>query len=790
MDERTLRILEYDKILEMLAAVAPTEGSAARALALRPFTDPDKVREAQARTSDAKMLMGLKGMPSFGRVKDISEAVDRAGKQAVLSLRELLDCAAVLKTSAGLKGYFSSERFPDTSLGEIFERLTGNRDLELRITRTVIAEDFVADDASPELSSIRRKIRLTDAKIKEMLQKYVSGQSKYLQENIVTTRGGRMVIPVKAEYRNEVKGLIHDTSNSGATLFIEPLAVVEANNELRELEIREAKEIERILRELSEAVWASGDVLVRDYYNITELAFYFACAQLSYDMEASSPKISDRMVIDLVKARHPLLDREKVVPVTVSLGRDYRMMVITGPNTGGKTVTLKTLGLFVLMAQSGLHIPAEDTSSVGVFDEVFSDIGDEQSIEMSLSTFSSHMKVIVSIINRVRGNSLVLYDELGSGTDPVEGAALAMAILEEARMSGVLCAATTHYAELKAYAIETEGVVNASCEFDIETLSPTYRLIIGAPGKSNAFAISENLGLPLDIIKRAERYVDTGSRSFEAVIEKLDEQRLLLEKEREAEAERERKSRAERESMERELKQRLENAEKESKKMLAKAHELLDGARATSEFVMGKLEDLKKQQNSEGFASSMAEARAEMRRRMREYGDKLDPVGIEDDGEEDDGTVFGKGDVVIHRAIGTRGKLLEDPDKNGFAQALMGSVKMKVNTKDLKLAMKAEQAEREEKKNQRSTFRASVKRDFKTECDVRGMTGEEAWVVVDAYIDSAIIAGTHTATVIHGKGTGALRSSLWNRFKNDKRIKSFRAGSYGEGDYGVTVLEV
>ncbi len=790
MNNKAITILEFDKILEMLADIAPTEGAAEMARRLRPSSDIEKVRLSQRRTSDAKGLIGLKGMPSFGRVRDIREAVDRTGKDAVLSLRELLDIAGVLRTARSLYDYSRGDKVVGTSLEEIFGRLEIFRSLEERITRTVVAEDFIADEASPLLSDIRRKKRNTDAKIKEMLQKYVSGQSKYLQENIVTTRAGRMVIPVKAEYRNEVKGLIHDTSNSGATLFIEPMAVVEANNELRELEIKEAKEIERILKELSAAVNESGDGIVLDYLNITELAFIFACAELSYKMDASEPKITDKKIISLFRARHPLLDQKKVVPVTIELGRSYKMMVITGPNTGGKTVTLKTLGLFVLMAQAGLHVPAEDTSEIGVFDEVFSDIGDEQSIEMSLSTFSAHMKSIVSIINNVTPDSLVLYDELGSGTDPVEGAALAMAILEEARNVGFLCAATTHYAELKAYAIETDGVVNASCEFDVNTLSPTYRLIIGTPGKSNAFAISENLGLPLDIIKKAERFVDSGSRNFESVIEKLESTRISLEKERADFAKEKAQFRKKKEEEQKELERRLHDAEKDSERMLAKSREMLDGARATSEFVLGQLEELKRKQNSADFASAISESKIAMRKRMREYGDKLDPVGSIADDSEYGAVPLHKGDVVIHRNLGTRGTLVDEPDKNGNANALIGSVKMRVNVKDLKLAETAEASKKAQEKERNSSFRASVTKSFKPECDVRGMTGEEAWVVVDGYIDSAIISGIHSATVIHGKGTGALRAALWQRFKADKRIKSFRAGSYGEGDYGVTVLEL
>ena len=786
MNSKALYTLEFDKITELLAELAPTEGSAEMAHNLTPSSDIEKVRLRQQHTTDAKTLIGLKGTPSFGRVKDIRPSVERAEKDAMLSLRELLDCAAVFKTARQLLDYVQGEKTPQTSLGEIFERLIPNRSLEEKITRSILADDFVADEASHELGEIRRKKRATDNKIKELLQKYVSGQSKYLQENIVTTRGGRFVIPVKAEYRNEVKGLIHDTSSSGATLFIEPMAVVEANNELRELESKEEHEIERIIRDLSAGVAVSGNSLTLDYLNITELAFIFTCAELSYKMNAAAPQIVDRPLVDLYRARHPLLDKDKVVPITVSLGRDYRMLVITGPNTGGKTVTLKTIGLFTLMAQAGLHIPADDTSKIGVFDEVFSDIGDEQSIEQSLSTFSSHMKGIVNIIDKMTDKSLVLFDELCSGTDPVEGAALAMAILEETRMNKTLCAATTHYAELKAYAIETEDVVNASCEFDVNTLCPTYRLIIGTPGKSNAFAISEKLGLSPTIVKRAEQFVDTGSRSFEEVIEKLEKTRMELEKEK-ADAEKARREfEEERRKTETELEKRLAGAEKEAQTMKKKAQELLDGARATSDYVMRQLEEAKKQQD----ADKLAEAKKAIRSKVREFDDKMNPItDYVDDEEYVLPRALKKGDAVIHRNLGTQGILLDDPDKNGAVNVRMGAVKMRVNVKDLKLLEDAESVAKKEKKKQ-SIARAQVTKSFKLECDVRGMTGEEAWFVVDRYIDNAILAGVHSATIIHGKGTGALRNALWMRFKEDKRIKSFRAGAFGEGDYGVTVLEL
>lgn len=791
MNSKALYTLEFNKILEQLAELAETEGAAEMALHLTPSSDIEKVRRMQQRTTDAKMLVGIKGTPSFGHIKDIRPTIERAEKDAILSLRELLDCAAVLRTARSLTDYVKGERTPETSLAEVFGRLIPNRHLEEKISRSVIAEDFVADEASPELGEIRRKIRQTNSRIKDMLQKYVSGQSKYLQENIVTTRGGRFVIPVKAEYRSEVKGLIHDTSQSGATLFIEPMNVVEANNELRELESKEAHEIERILRDLSAGVAVSGDSLVLDYLNITELAFVFACASLSYKMDASPANISEKKKIELYRARHPLLDPKTVVPITVSLGQDYRMLVITGPNTGGKTVTLKTLGLLTLMTQAGLHIPAEDTSSIGIFDDVFSDIGDEQSIEQSLSTFSSHMKGIVSILEHMTENSLVLFDELGSGTDPVEGAAIAMSILEETRLMGTLCAATTHYAELKAYALETAGVTNASCEFDVATLRPTYRLIVGTPGKSNAFAIAEKLGLSPVIVERAGHFVDTGSRNFEAVLEKLDKTRSELEREK-AEAE---KASAEfeayRKKAEAELTKRLAGAEKEAETMRKKAEELLSGARATSEYVFSQLEEVKKQRDSERLGEKLSETKRSVRQKMRDYENASTPANAKTVADEDYvlPRALVKGDRVAHRKLGTQGTLADDPDRNGNVNVLMGAIKMRVSVNDLMLIEGAESAAKVAERRQ-SSVRAAITKAFKPECDVRGMIGDEAWFVVDRYLDDAIVAGIRSVTIIHGKGTGALRNALWNRFKGDSRVKSFRPGQYGEGDYGVTIVDM
>ena len=791
--EKSMRTLEFDKILNILADLAQTEGAKSLVINLTPSSNPEEILKRQRKTSDAKRLAGIKGLPSFGRIKDISASVERAQKDATLTTRELLDIAAVLRTSRTLLDYSRGDRRFETSIDEIFERLISNRVLEDKITRAIPSEDMIADEASSTLSEIRRKKRLVSNKIRDLLQKYTAGNehSKYLQENIVTTRGGRYVIPVKSEYKNEVKGLVHDTSASGATLFIEPMAVVEANNELRTLESQESHEIERILLELSVYAADSAEALRLNYLNITDLAFIFACADLSFKMQAAKPELSTDRTVHLRKARHPLLDQKKVVPVTIEMGGEYRMMVITGPNTGGKTVALKTIGLFALMAQSGLHIPAEEPSRICVFDQILSDIGDEQSIEQSLSTFSSHMVGIVSIMDRLTDRSLVLFDELGAGTDPIEGAALAMAILEDVLKIGAMCAATTHYAELKAFALETVGVINAACEFDIETLKPTYKLIIGAPGKSNAFAISEKLGLQEKIVRRAQELVDSENKSFENVIEKLETSRMDMEKERETASNLRIEFEKFKREKEAELNKRFAESDKEIENAKQKAHQMMVGAKATSEFIFQQLDEIKKQQESDRFAEGLAEAKRTIRARMREYDDQYNTVEVPED-EYVLPRELKKGDEVILRNINKRGVLLDNPDKNGNVSVQAGVVKTKTNVGNLKLIdeSKVTVSDAEKKQQAINTYRTKISRDFRPETDVRGMTGDDAWFVIDKYLDEANVAGIKSVTIIHGKGTGALRSALWTLLKKDPRVTSHRAGNFGEGDYGVTVVEL
>ncbi|MBE6693171.1 MAG: endonuclease MutS2 [Ruminococcaceae bacterium] len=793
--DKTIRTLEFDKICALLAECAETEGAVEMAHTLTPSDDTYTVLRRQRRTTDAQRLANVKGAPSFGRIKDVSEACERAEKGAALSPRDLLEIAKILKSARILSDYHTGNHPFDTSLDEIFERLIPNRTVEDKISRAILSEDMIADEASPALADIRRKIRNENAKIKETLQKMITSNAKYLQENIVTMRGGRYVIPVKAECKNEVKGLVHDTSSKGSTIFIEPMAVVESNNEIRLLQTREEHEIERILAELSAAVADISDGVLLNVKNINELAFIFACAELSNRMKGISPTISGDRQVRLIGARHPLIDKNKVVPIDIAIGGEYDSLVITGPNTGGKTVSLKTVGLFALMTQAGLHIPAEPNSAICIYDNILVDLGDEQSIEQSLSTFSSHMVNIVSIVKHVGERSLVLFDELGGGTDPVEGAALAIAVIEAVRATGAACIATTHYAELKAYALETDGVCNASCEFDVATLKPTYRLIIGSPGKSNAFAISEKLGLPESIIKRAEMLVSTENKSFENVIEQLEATRLSLDRERE-EAER---LRVEYEAFklksERELRQKLESAEREAEKLRAKAAGMVASAKASCDFIYEQMEKMKRAKDSAREAEELEAARRAVREHLRSHGDAFDPIDTrapEDEGEYVLPRPLKKGDKVRIVSIGKEGYLMEDPNSRGMVNVQAGILKTKAKVSDLRLILEEATVTEAKsgKKMPASSYSVERSNSFKTEIDLRGMIGDEAWFAVDKYLDDALMYNVQTVHLIHGKGTGALKNALWKYLRTDSRIASFRLGKYGEGDGGVTVVEL
>ena len=789
--EKTLITLEFDKIRAMLAALCPTKGAAEEALLLVPDDRIDVIVRKQRRTTDARRLLDAKGMPPFGSAVAMEDICERALKGAVLTPRELLDAAGILRSARSLLDYIRANKLFDTSIDEIFERMLPHRALEDRIYRSIISDDMISDDASSALADIRRKIRASNSRIKETLSKYISGSySKYLQENIVTQRSGRYVVPVKIEYRNEVKGLIHDTSSSGATVFVEPMAVVEANNELRMLEAKEQHEIERILSELSASIAGFAPSLLLNYQNITELAFIFGCASLSEKMDAREPHLTEKRSCNLIKARHPLIDKDTVVPISVHLGEEFDTLIITGPNTGGKTVTLKTLGLFALMAQAGLHLPLDEGSSLCVFEKILVDLGDEQSIEQSLSTFSSHMVTIVSIVKERNERSLVLFDELGAGTDPVEGAALAVAVIEDIRSAGALCAATTHYTELKTYAMDTEGVCNASCEFDVETLRPTYKLIIGAPGKSNAFAISEKLGLPSSIVKRAGNYVASENRAMERILGELESARQAAERERD-EAARMRKEYEEfRADAEKTLEEKLKASERELNNARNKAQSMVESAKRSADYIMEEMDKLRKAKESERLADELARARRDIREHLRVNSDSYDPIEVRKDENYVLPRPLRKGDEVIIVSLGKKATVIELPDRSGKVGVQAGIIKTKAALDDLRLVEEEAKILSRGEKKAPSAYRMTVSRDFKDEIDLRGKTGDEAWSAVDKYFDEAAIAGFHTIRLIHGKGTGALKKALWDYLKKDGRVASFRIGQFGEGDGGVTVVEL
>ncbi len=786
-NKKYINSIEFNKIQAMLAECIPLSFVKERAYELEPYEDIEETVKAQSETASAVKLLSFKGMPPFGGVKDVSDAVDRACKGATLTPRELLDCAALFRSARSLHEYSTVNRTFETPIDIIFERLLINKSIENEISKAIISEDMIADEASPKLSDIRRGIRKTNSKIKDTLQKYTGGAySKYLQDSLVTIRSGRYVIPVKAEYKNEVKGLIHDTSSSGATVFIEPMSVVEANNELRTLESEEKAEIERILSNLSSLVASYAESSRLNLLNISDLAFIFGCGQLATRMDACEPKITEKGEIILKKARHPLISKDKVVPVDVRLGDEYDTIVITGPNTGGKTVVLKTLGLFSVMAQSGLHIPVNDGSQVRMLDNVLADIGDEQSIEQSLSTFSSHMVNIVSMLDDITDRSLVLFDELGVGTDPVEGAALAVSIIEEIRKNGALCAATTHYAELKVYALRTKGVINANCEFDVDTLKPTYRLILGTPGKSNAFAISAKLGIPQGIIERANEHIESDKQSFEDVIGKLEEERVREQK-RKMELE---SLKAEFEAYRIDAQNKIDSSLRKAKEIEEKAEEkaraTIEGARISSEYVFNELDKLRKQKDAKNFGDELAKTRADVRKYMNEY----DSANTQKRSEKEEKYVLPRalrvGDEVLLVSIDKTGTITEIKGDNVVVQT--GLIKTKTKVSNLRLLDTPIVITAEKKKKTAKAYISSVDRSCSSELDLRGKTGDEAWPIIDRYLDRASMAGLNSVRLIHGKGTGALKNYIWGMLRNDSRIENYRMGVHGEGDGGVTVV--
>ena len=782
--EKSMATLELPQVLALLADCAATLEGKERCLALRPLTDLDDVARAQEETSAAVKMLILRGSPGFSGVKPVSASLQRADMGGSLSTRELLDIASVLRCARGARDYGDSEE--KTVISHLFRSLTPNRFLEDSITNSILSEEEIADSASSELASIRRHMRSTEARVRDILQRLISSnQSKYLQESIITIRSDRYVVPVKAEHKNAIPGLVHDVSSSGSTFFIEPMGVVKANNELRELAAREKKEIERILAELSAQCAAHKEDIGEDYTLLILLDTIFARGQLSLKMEASQPGLSERY-LRLRGARHPLLDKKKAVANDLELGDRFDTLVITGPNTGGKTVTLKTLGLITLMAQCGLHIPAKSDSTVRVFRRVLSDIGDEQSIAQSLSTFSSHMTNIVGILKEADGQTLILFDELGAGTDPVEGAALAAAVIESARELGALVAATTHYAELKVYAMTTPGVENASCEFNVDTLAPTYRLVMGIPGKSNAFAISRRLGLPEEIIDRAAARLDAENVRFEDVLTKLDQQRQEMEKDR-AEARRLKLEMEQSAGKAREYRTRLEEERsKVVEKAQAEARAIIQEARDASDLALSELKELKKRQDLDW--QQVNDGRAEARRLLNEAERSIGGAAQEPEAPPPTRPARA-GDTVELVSMGTRASVLS-VNKDGTLQLQAGILKITAKQDEVRVVEGETQSQKEARRivqRAQHTLRAAA---APSEIDLRGMMTDEAIAVLDRFLDTAMMGKLESVTIIHGKGTGAVRKAVREHLKRSRYIKSFRPGRYGEGEDGVTVAEL
>ena len=783
--------LELHKILEMLSEEASNTKTKEMALALTPESDIDVVRSEMKKTSDAFDLSVKYGTPAFSNFKDIRGALHRASSGASLSLRELLDIAQMLYQIRMLSDWYKSTENEETSIGYLFVSLAPNKYLEDKIKNAVVSEDEISDMASHELANIRRKIAQAGVRIRESLDKLIrsSEVQKSLRENIVTMRDGRYVLPVKADFKGNVPGLVHATSATGSTYFIEPISVVEANNDIKVLQGEEQDEIDRIIAELSADCAAYAEALSADYVTCAEINLYFAKSNLGAKMRGCIPELSDDGVIDLKKARHPLIDKKKVVPVDIKLGEDYNALIVTGPNTGGKTVILKTTGLLSAMAMCGLMIPASDGSKVSVFDNILVDIGDQQSIEQSLSTFSSHISNVVKILDAANEKSLILMDELGSGTDPVEGAALAVSIIENMVAKGSKLLVTTHYQELKLFAIETPGIENASCEFDIATLQPTYRLIIGSPGKSNAFSISSKLGISDDIINRANELVSTENQRFEEVVAQLEASRRELEKQHD-EIEKLKNEQAEKVAeLDKEIADLNSKKESELEKARVQAMRIVESCRMQSEQLLDELADIRKQKEKSNFAQLAINAKSKNKSALDKMYDTANPVQNKEHKEYKLPRPLKRGDHVLIFDIDKKGILASDPDSNGNVFVQAGIMKTKVNVNKLRL-LEPEKITMQNKKISTKNVRGKMQRTPSLELDIRGCAVDEGIHELDMFIDNAVLTGAGIITVIHGKGTGVLRQGIQNHLKKHPSVKSFRSGVFGEGEDGVTVIEL
>lgn len=785
--------LELHKILDMLESEASNEHTKSMVRGLEPLNDLEKVKKEIQKTSDAFDLSGKNGSPAFYNFKDIRGSLHRAQSGASLSLRELLDIAGMLRQICMLDDwYISCGCEEENSLTYLFTSLSPNKNLEKKITEAIISEDEISDMASPELADIRRKISRAGLHIRESLDKMVRSAEvqKSLQESVVTIRDGRFVLPVKAEHKGKIQGIVHASSASGSTLFIEPIAVVEANNDIRILKDREQEEIERIISELSMECGAYAETISADYETCAELNLYFAKSNLAAKMKASVPEISDDGKIDLKRARHPLIDSSKVVPVDIRLGYDYDSLIITGPNTGGKTVLLKTVGLLTSMVMCGMMIPASDGSHISVFDNILVDIGDMQSIENDLSTFSSHISNTVEICRRADDRSLILLDELGSGTDPVEGAALAVSIINKLRSMGARLMVTTHYQELKIYALDTEGAENGSCEFDVTTLRPTYRLIMGAPGKSNAFSISSKLGIDKDIIENAKALVSGENRRFEEVIEQLensrkeydrlnDEVRILKQQHEQL-----------KEELEQERKRFNDSKDAEFEKARIAAMRIVENCRVESDKLLDELAEIRKEKNKASFENSAISAKSKSRSALDRMYKEANPVRPAEKKEYVLPRPLKRGDHVLIFDIDKKGILASDPDNNGNVYVQAGIMKTKTNIKNLRLIEAEKVTYKSNKVSTTKNVRGKMQRKTSLELDIRGYAVDEGIIEVDSFIDNAVMGHAGIVTIVHGKGTGVLRAGIQKHLKNHPSVKSFRNGVFGEGEDGVTVVEL
>lgn len=790
MNEKGLKILEYDKIIQMLSEKADSAPGKKCCQELQPMTDLQEINTAQTETEDALARIFKLGSTSFGSNQEIGFALKSLEIGSTLSMPELLRIAKLLDNVNRIKTYGRKDRedTPEDSLDPYFEQLTPLTQLSGEIGRCILSEDEMADDASPGLKHVRRSILLTNEKVHNQLNSMITGSYRtYLQDAVITMRDNRYCIPVKSEYKGQVHGMVHDQSSTGSTFFIEPAAVVELNNQLRELEIQEKVEIEKVLADLSGQAAEHVQELAENQKIMTHLDFVFAKAKLALDQNATRPVFNTDHYIHLRKGRHPLLPKDKVVPIDIHLGKDFDLLIIIGPNTGGKTVSLKTVGLFTLMGQAGLHIPALDRSELSIFTKVYADIGDEQSIEQSLSTFSSHMTSIVRILKHADENSLCLFDELGAGTDPTEGAALAIAILNYLHDRGIRTMATTHYSELKIYALSTDFVENACCEFSVETLQPTYRLLIGIPGKSNAFAISSKLGLPEDIIAAAREQISKEDESFEDVISDLEKSRITIEKERQEIA----SYKARIKTLQDQLQAKNEKLDSAKDKILKEAHEkareILQEAKDVADETIRDFNNL----GSGADIKDLEKKRQKVRDKINEKNEKLSLKSEPRQNKKNtlDPAKLKKGDGVRILSMGLTGTVSTLPDNKGNLFVQCGIMRTQVNVRDLALTEETTITTPTLQRTSTGKIKMSKSLSVSTEINLLGKTVDEAISVLDKYLDDAYIAHLSSVRVVHGKGTGALRSAVHNHLKRLKYVKEFRLGEYGEGDAGVTIVK-